>query len=807
MLGPVINIFMARLHAYLRQCDDADHKVLFALRAGVRIKDLYETWLSARNAYQPTNLFLLRASRMMAIKAAYHAAPTLAVTALGRELQGASLNDIISCLLHQDVISGRCPEPPKVQQMPLHDFIKSEDQAAKLVRRYLSRQSDLYASYLNRLADNAERLILVDSGWRGTTQFLLEQAFPNYEWEGLYFGCIGGIEILGRGTGPKHGLMFDSDIYQPDKPETAFVIHRHLIESLFEPGIASIEHIEPGDTERKLGTADLVKNELRENWDDAYDGVRAYLNTHASDPLSKATSDYQVAMERLAELLCYPTKNDIQNACGKMRSHDLGRYGATSSVMPARDRFVGDSSELRIEQAIWKTGQAALEYSAERAGAAQKKIVSSLMGSTAEQYFTAPTDDTAAEAAAGRIAIITRTKDRPLLLRRAAESVACQTYDNYSWVIVNDGGSLEDVQQVLDDAAVDPTKITICSNSKSLGMEAASNVGIRACESEYVVIHDDDDSWHPDFLKETVTFLRQNRKVYSGVITKTLHVSEEILGHSVIEHGRRPYMDWVQNVQISEMVIGNFFPPIAFVFRRDVWEQLKGFDENLPVLGDWDFNLRFLTKANIGVLPKALAYYHHRDRGNGGGNYSNSVIGGLSRHAAYNAIVRNKYIRLAGTESEYAALAVLMGTAYSHEDTRHRLNNVKDQVIATNGQPAPTKITDIEALRREIAEAKNAAAQLQEELDRRWIMLHMAASVITKAKKLDVKAPELFSQFSEHLDEYINSTPLNPPPDFNDDNYMKRNSDVAAAASHGQVKSGFDHYIKFGKNEGRPRNG
>jgi hypothetical protein len=63
------------------------------------------------------------------------------------------------------------------------------------------------------------------------------------------------------------------------------------------------------------------------------------------------------------------------------------------------------------------------------------------------------------------------------------------------------------------------------------------------------------------------------------------------------------------------MACGNFFPPIAFVFRREVLERIGGFNETLPVLGDWFFNLEFLLEDDIAVLPEPLARYHHRDRG------------------------------------------------------------------------------------------------------------------------------------------------------------------------------------------------
>lgn len=804
-LGPVINIYLARLHAYLRQCDDNDHKILFALRAGLRIHDLYKVWLTARGGKLPSNLIPFKVSRMMAIKAAYSKGPTFAITALGQELDGASLNEIIRSLLKNEMAEGRCPELPSVEQMPLHEFLNQGDQLAHYVRRHLKQQSDLYTNYLSNLAGDANRLILVDTGWQGSTQLLLEAAFPEYEWEGVYFGCKERRTILDRSPGPMHGLIFDSDNYQPEKPETSFLVHRHLIESLFEPGISSVEQIDQSDIDTEKQFVDLLRDELRDKWDDAYDGVRAYLSDHAQDRAAMVAVDYEVAIEQLGELLCYPSKEVIPFACGKVRSHDLGRIGEMPPVFPVKNRFEGDNAELRIQGSIWQTAQAALEYPEERARIRQGKIVDQFMSKGFGRYLTAPTEGTFEETKSNHIAIITRTKDRPLLLRRAAESVAKQTFEDYTWVIVNDGGNLEDVLQVLEDAAVDPTKVMICSNPRSFGMEAASNIGIRASESQYVVIHDDDDSWHQDFLKETIAFLHQNRHVYGGVVTKTLYVSEEILGDTVIEHGRFPFNDWVENVQLSEMVVGNFYAPIAFVFRRDLWEQLRGFDENLIVLGDWDFNIRFLMKSDIGVLPKALAYYHHRDCGNNGKTYSNSVIGGRERHVAYNAIVRNKYIRLAGTQSEYATLGVLIGSGLGQQEIRYRIDNAREQILARSMTIPQDNNTNVEAYNQAADKTGATARKLQDELDRRWVMLHVAASVIIREKGLSLDVPTLIEHIDALVDGYIKSTAIDPPPDFNEAVYLDKNRDVLKSIQSGNLRSGFEHYIRYGRAEGRLR--
>jgi hypothetical protein len=111
-----------------------------------------------------------------------------------------------------------------------------------------------------------------------------------------------------------------------------------------------------------------------------------------------------------------------------------------------------------------------------------------------------------------------------------------------------------------------------------------------------------------------------------------------------------------------ELAANNFFPPIAFVFKKSIWERIGGYDESLPVLGDWDFNLRFLIEGNIGVIPRPLVNYHHRDTANPNGTYANSVIGGIHRHVEYGAVLRNKYAR--STNPSHAVLSNVLNAGY-----------------------------------------------------------------------------------------------------------------------------------------------
>jgi glycosyltransferase involved in cell wall biosynthesis len=276
-----------------------------------------------------------------------------------------------------------------------------------------------------------------------------------------------------------------------------------------------------------------------------------------------------------------------------------------------------------------------------------------------------------------RVAIITRTKNRVLLLERALRSVLDQTFQDWTHVIVNDGGDAAEVRK-----AVAPYleryrgRVTVIDNPVSVGMEAASNIGVRASASEFVVIHDDDDTWERDFLVRCVGFMDAAGKpvlgyAYGGVVTHSLRVNEEIDGQMVRRVGVEPFNTWLSNVSLYRLAAGNVFPPISFLFRRDVWEDVGGFREELPVLGDWDFHLRVCARYEIGLVPELLANYHYRSSIHAG-DYGNTIFVADGKHRAYENLYRNELLRR-DLEAGKAGLGFMVNVASSFEHLNYVL--------------------------------------------------------------------------------------------------------------------------------------
>jgi len=388
-----------------------------------------------------------------------------------------------------------------------------------------------------------------------------------------------------------------------------------------------------------------------------------------------------------------------------------------------------------------------------------------------------------------KVCVITRTKNRSILLRRAADSVRSQTFQDFRWVVVNDGGNREDVELVIKGSGINREKVNLISNSVSMGMEAASNVGVRSMDSEYIVIHDDDDSWDPEFLSKTISFMTAPEgQRYGGVVTYTNYVSELIRDNEVIRLSEKPYQGKITGVDLDAVIDRNLYPPISFLFRRDIYNMIGGFDETLPVLGDWLFNMEFLLRANIGVIPEFLALYHHRDRSELTPlEYKNTVVDQVSTHEEYTSIVRNIFLRRNLNQS---AISLRLSLPDSGGSTRAG--------IVSGERAAATHLPSIQYLSRGEGDLSWAIGAINAALaDRRPKQLF-------KYRKVRPLPPNAtWSLALPALRKLKIALPT--PADFDEGAYLRANPDVAAEVRKGAQKSGFTHYILHGRHEGRAR--
>jgi glycosyltransferase involved in cell wall biosynthesis len=254
------------------------------------------------------------------------------------------------------------------------------------------------------------------------------------------------------------------------------------------------------------------------------------------------------------------------------------------------------------------------------------------------------------------------------------QAVLAQSYPNWVHIIVNDGGEPQPVDMLVAGTAGEyKDRARVVHNPMSMGMEVASNIGIRESDGELITLLDDDDSWHPEFLARCVTALEKKKTPsIRGVVTQSMRVMETIetthLGEAVRELRREPFNPRLARVEMRELLAANLFTVNSFVYERDALHDTGLYREDLPVLGDWEFNIRFLCNFDIDVIPYPLTYFHHRHDVKTG-TLANTVIAGRQQHLFYASLLRNELLRQ-DLRSGRSGLGTLMMIATELNETR-----------------------------------------------------------------------------------------------------------------------------------------
>lgn len=144
------------------------------------------------------------------------------------------------------------------------------------------------------------------------------------------------------------------------------------------------------------------------------------------------------------------------------------------------------------------------------------------------------------------------------------------------------------------------------------------------------------------------------------------------------------------------MIGTNTFPPIAALFRRSVLATVGAFDESLPVLGDWEFNLRAVRAGHFIHEPRVLARYHVRtpdsDRSS-----ANSITDGESLHRSTKLLLQDRWL---GDTVDGVNKGLLSLQAQAAGDAEEALRVQELRVPDVDVEAVANRVADIMSTRR-----------------------------------------------------------------------------------------------------------
>lgn len=204
------------------------------------------------------------------------------------------------------------------------------------------------------------------------------------------------------------------------------------------------------------------------------------------------------------------------------------------------------------------------------------------------------------------VSVVIPTYNRVHCLPRSLESVLRQTFDDIEVIVVDDCST--DGTQAYLEAIPDP-RLRVLRHETNKGGSAARNTGIAAARGELIAFQDSDDEWLISKLDRQMDEYRrvdspEYGAVYCGKVTYG-EAGARRYGPRMAYYSpappRKAHGDILQSSLRQSMVSTQ-----TLLVRKDLLDQIGGFDETLKLGQDWDLVTRLARVTKFIFIEEPL---------------------------------------------------------------------------------------------------------------------------------------------------------------------------------------------------------
>ncbi len=182
-------------------------------------------------------------------------------------------------------------------------------------------------------------------------------------------------------------------------------------------------------------------------------------------------------------------------------------------------------------------------------------------------------------------------------LFEAINSVLQQSFDDFEFIIINDG-SQDDTEEII--ASFSDQRIHCITNEKNCGLTVSLNKGLTLCRGDYVARFDSDDICMPDRFAAQVSFLNAHSDV--GICGSWADI--------ISEQGRHVARTLTQSNDIKcALLFGNVLVHSSVMFRRIIHGKKIRYNKSFDYAEDYELWTRMSNVALIRNIPKPLVRY------------------------------------------------------------------------------------------------------------------------------------------------------------------------------------------------------
>ncbi len=181
--------------------------------------------------------------------------------------------------------------------------------------------------------------------------------------------------------------------------------------------------------------------------------------------------------------------------------------------------------------------------------------------------------------------VVITTKNRNALCYRALTSLISQEGCVSEVIIVDD---FSETPFVPPSDFNHGFTFKVIRNEFSLGPAASRNLAVKNCTSDYILFLDDDDM----FTKDKVNVLTNKLTGIEDVVYHDFYSCYPDFG-ILFQVKKKDFEKEDSRRKLSEVSLNNFIGGMPTIcVKRKFFEKIGGFDQSLPALEDWEFNIR-----------------------------------------------------------------------------------------------------------------------------------------------------------------------------------------------------------------------
>ncbi len=188
-------------------------------------------------------------------------------------------------------------------------------------------------------------------------------------------------------------------------------------------------------------------------------------------------------------------------------------------------------------------------------------------------------------------------------LSGAIESILHQTYENFEFIIINDG-SKDASLNIINDYSAKDYRIKVI-NQKNKGLPAALNLAIKEANGELIARMDADDISMPDRFERQITEINKYDLALVGTGVYTMNRLGEI-------DGKRLFPMWHDEIKAT-LPMRNCICHPSVIFRRDLFWKAGGYDINYKNSQDYELWLRLIENGKFLNINEPLLKYRRHD--------------------------------------------------------------------------------------------------------------------------------------------------------------------------------------------------